>query len=131
MSRLEGHFSRRDKRTIQQLLIPARKGHDAIFNANCLGDISDAIQNWGCRRAVLVHSKALDGTTDVIKKLEEKLGSAVVGKKSGVGAHSPYDDVLAIASMLNEKDAERLISGKQQLLRRLQDRKVDTSKPES
>jgi alcohol dehydrogenase class IV len=59
---------------------------------------------------VLVHSKALDANTDVVKKLEEKLGLFIVGKKAGVGAHSPYEDVLEITNMLNEKEADCLLS---------------------
>jgi alcohol dehydrogenase class IV len=110
MSDHHSHSSTGDKRTIQQLPVPARKDHDAIFNAEYLVDIVAAVKSWGCQRIVLVHSKALDENTDVIKKLEAKLGSVVVGKKSGVGAHSPYSDVLAIATLLNEHHADCLIS---------------------
>lgn len=59
---------------------------------------------------VLVHSKALDANTDVVKKLKEKLGLFVVATKAGVGAHSPYEDVLEISKLLNEKEADCLLS---------------------
>ncbi|KAF2851485.1 maleylacetate reductase [Plenodomus tracheiphilus IPT5] len=98
------------KRTIQQLPIPERKGHNAILNSIYLEDIVVAIGEWSCRRVVLVHSKALDENTDVVAKLKEKLGSFIAASKSGVGAHSPYVDVLEIARMLNEKEADCLIS---------------------
>jgi alcohol dehydrogenase class IV len=98
------------KRTIQQLPIPARTGHNAILNSNYLEDIVNAIGEWSCQRILLVHSKALDESTDVIKILKEKLGSFIIGTKSGVGAHSPYPDVLDIAKLLNDENADCLIS---------------------
>ncbi|KAA8619047.1 EutG Alcohol dehydrogenase class IV [Pyrenophora tritici-repentis] len=100
----------RKKRTIQQLPTPARKGHNAILNAEYIQDIVDAIGTWSCQRVFLVHSKALDQNTDVIKKLKERLGPFVVGAKSGVGAHSPYEDVLDIARKIHEENADCLIS---------------------
>jgi alcohol dehydrogenase class IV len=110
MSNYNDYCSGRKKRTIQQLPIPARKGHNAILNSKYLEDIVDAIGSWCCQRLVIVHSKALDENTDVVKKLQEKLGCFVVGTKSGVGAHSPYEDVLGITKMLDEKEADCLIS---------------------
>lgn len=98
------------KRTIQQLPIPARKGHNAILKSNYLEDIVNAIGEWSCQRVVLVYSKALDANTDVVKKLKEKLGHFIVGKKAGVGAHSPYEDVLEVAKLLNDKNADCLLS---------------------
>ncbi|KAH9877878.1 hypothetical protein J1614_003095 [Plenodomus biglobosus] len=100
----------RGKRTIQQLPIPERKGHNAILNSKYLEDIVVAIGEWSCKRIVLVHSKALDENTDVVKKLKEKLGFFIVASKSGVGTHSPYVDILEITKLLNEKEADCLIS---------------------
>ncbi|KAF2632926.1 Dehydroquinate synthase-like protein [Macroventuria anomochaeta] len=104
------YTSQRGKRTIQQLPILARKGHNAILRSNYIEDIIHAIGEWSCQRVVLVYSKALDANTDVVKKLKEKLGHFVVGKKAGVGAHSPYEDVLEIARLLNEREADCLLS---------------------
>ena len=59
---------------------------------------------------VLVYSKALDANTDVVKKLKQKLGHFIVGKRAGVGAHSPYSDVLEITKLLNEQEADCLLS---------------------
>jgi alcohol dehydrogenase class IV len=98
------------KRTIQQLPIPERQGHNAILKSSYREDIVNAIGEWNCRRIVLVHSKALDESTDVIRKLKEKLGSFIVATKSGIGAHSPYEDVLEIAKSLKENEADCLIS---------------------
>jgi hypothetical protein len=67
-----------------------RKGFDAIFNANYLLDIPQQLKIWGSKRVFIVASKTLESKTDVVSKLEKELGSSVVGKKSGVGAHSPY-----------------------------------------
>jgi alcohol dehydrogenase class IV len=102
--------SQHGKRTIQQLPIPARKGHNAILKADYIEDIIRAIGEWSCERVVLVYSKALDANTEVVSKLQEKLGHFVVGKKAGVGAHSPYHDVLEITNLLNETRADCLLS---------------------
>jgi alcohol dehydrogenase class IV len=110
MSNYNDYSSGRKKRTIRQLPVPARKGHNAILNSKYLEDIMDAVVSWSCQRIIIVHSKALDENTDVIKRLKEKLGSFVVGTKSGVGAHSPYNDILDITKMLDAKDADCLIS---------------------
>jgi alcohol dehydrogenase class IV len=98
------------RRTIQQLPVPARKGHNAILNSNYLEDIISALGSWSCERILIMHSKALGENTDVVEKLKEKLGPFVVSTKSGVGAHSPYEDVLEIARLLHEKKADCLIS---------------------
>ncbi|KAJ5020397.1 hypothetical protein J3E73DRAFT_395536 [Bipolaris maydis] len=82
--------SLRERQTIQQLPIPARKGHNAILNSDYIQDIVSAIGTWNCQRLIIVHSKALDENTHVIEKLKEKLGFFAVASKSGVGAHSPY-----------------------------------------
>lgn len=101
--------SRSNKRTIQQLPILARKGHNAILNSNYIEDVIQAIGEWSCERVVLVYSNALDANTDVVKKLQEKLGHFIVGKKAEVGAHSPYDDMLAITNILIERRADCLV----------------------
>ena len=98
------------KQIIQQLPIPSRKGRNAILNSTYLEDIVSALGEWSCQRAVVVHSKALDSSTDVIQKLRHKLGFLIVATKSGVGAHSPYDDVLEITKILHENEADCLIS---------------------
>ncbi|KAH7377759.1 alcohol dehydrogenase [Pyrenochaeta sp. MPI-SDFR-AT-0127] len=110
MSNYNYYGTGREKRTIQQLPIPARSGHNAILKSRYLEDVVIAIGEWSCQRIVLVHSKTLDENTEVVKKLKEKLGSFIVGTKSGVGAHSPYEDVLHITKLLNEKNADCLVS---------------------
>jgi alcohol dehydrogenase class IV len=104
------YTSHSGKRTIQQLPIPARKGHNAILKADYIQDTINAIGEWSCERVVLVYSRALDANTEVVSKLKEKLGHFVVGMKAGVGAHSPYQDVLDIANLLNERRADCLLS---------------------
>ncbi|EMD65128.1 hypothetical protein GGP41_003768 [Bipolaris sorokiniana] len=102
--------SLRVRQTIQQLPIPARKGYNATLNSEYIQDIVNAIGTWGCQRLIIVHSKALDENTDVIKKLKEKLGFFAVASKSGVGAHSPYDDVLDITRLIYENNADCVVS---------------------
>jgi alcohol dehydrogenase class IV len=110
MSRSINHGSLRERHTIQQLPTPARKGHNAILNSDYLQDIVHAIGTWGCQRLLVVHSKALDENTKVIKRLKEKLGYFAVAFKSGVGAHSPYEDVLEIARSIHENNIDCLVS---------------------
>lgn len=100
----------REKHTIQQLPIPNRNGYNAILNAEYLQDIVEAIGGWSCQRLLIVHSKALDENTDVITRLKEKLGSLVVAIKPGVGAHSPYEDVLEITRLIHENEADCMVS---------------------
>ena len=100
----------RERHTIQQLPIPNRKGYNAILNAEYLQDIVQAIGTWSCQRLLIVHSKALDENTDVIQRLKEKLGSWIVAIKSGVGAHSPYEDVLEITRLIHENEVDCLVS---------------------
>ena len=110
MSCFHNYCSIRKKRTIQQLPTPARRGHNAILHSEYLQDIVDAIGAWSCQRVLIVHSKALNESTNVVKDLKEKLGAFVVATKSGVGAHSPYEDVLEMTRLLFEKEADCLIS---------------------
>lgn len=110
MSNYNYYSSGRAKRTIQQLPIPTRKGHNAILRSRSLEDIVIAIGEWSCQRVVLVHSKTLDMNTDIIEKLKGKLGSFIVGVKSGVGAHSPYNDILEITKLLVDNQADCLVS---------------------
>ncbi|KAI4950614.1 hypothetical protein J4E91_004499 [Alternaria rosae] len=81
-----------------------------MLNSKYLDDSANAIATWNCQRILIVHSKALGENTNIVKRLKEKLGPLVVGMKSGVGAHSPYEDVLEITRLFHEKEADCLIS---------------------
>jgi hypothetical protein len=87
-----------------------KKGIDAIFNANYLVDIPQQLNTWGSKRVFIVASKSLEAKTDVVSKLEKELGSAVVAKKSGVGAHSPYKGTYSFHSSWFEYISNTLIS---------------------
>ncbi|KAF2806319.1 Dehydroquinate synthase-like protein [Mytilinidion resinicola] len=97
------------KRRIQQLPIDWSTNHDAIFNSTILTDIPAALASWSSKRIILVYSKTLDAQTAHIKTLLTALGPLVAGTKSGVGAHSPYADVIAIARLLSATNADTLI----------------------
>ena len=99
-----------EKCRIQQLPLEKSKGHDAIFNSSYLEDIPAELASWKANRIVLAFSKSLDAQTDVIKNLEARLGDIIVAKKSGVGSHSPYGDVIDIANLLHTNQADCLIS---------------------
>jgi hypothetical protein len=78
-----------------------KKGFDAIFNANYLVDKPQQLNIWSSQRVFIVASKSLESKTDVVNQLEKELGSTVVGKKSGVGAHSPYKGIDSIPPSSN------------------------------
>jgi len=97
------------KLTIPQMPLPDRRDKFVTFNSTYLTDIPAALKEWNCSRATLVVSRSLDQNTDKVRKLETALGSNVIGKKVGVGSHSPYADVLSIAKFVHEKDADCII----------------------
>jgi len=96
-------------RAIQQYDIPERSGHYAIFDASYLDDIPHYISLWQSSRIVLVTSKSLYTQTTHVQKLESLLGSRIAAKKIGVGAHSPYADVIAITHLLQSHNADCLV----------------------
>jgi alcohol dehydrogenase class IV len=97
------------KYTTAQVPLPERQDQLVTFNATYLADIPAAIKQWRCSRTILVVSRSLDQNTDKIRRLEEILGETVVGKQVGVGAHSPYADVLSIAKLAHEKNADSIV----------------------
>ncbi|KAF2767452.1 Dehydroquinate synthase-like protein [Teratosphaeria nubilosa] len=99
-----------DPRIINQYDIPQRKDKFAVFDANFLQDVPHFVRQWNLKRIVLVCSTSLYAKYDHVQKLEAKLGEKVVGKKIGVGAHSPYSDVVEIAHLLQNTDADCLLS---------------------
>src|SRR5437016_5411356 len=94
----------------QQLPIPSRTKHDAIFNASYITGIPSQLKTWNSQRAVLVISKPLANQHPVIENPQSKLGDYLVDTKYGVGAHSPYADVTDIAHRLHKHNADTLIS---------------------
>jgi len=96
-------------KAIQQYDIPERQSCEAVFDSSYLVDIPRYLEQWQSKRVVLVVSKALETNTSYISDLEAKLGTLIVGKQSGVGAHSPYKDVISIAHLLQDKDADCLV----------------------
>lgn len=66
--------SQGQKHVVQQLPIPSREGHNAIIHSNYLDDVAEAVESWKCKLVVLVHSRALDLSTPIIKNLKKKLG---------------------------------------------------------
>jgi alcohol dehydrogenase class IV len=100
----------RQRKKIQQLLVPEREGFHAIFDGSYLTDIPAQILEWKCTRILLVVSKTLDSTTQYISDLEAQLGSLIISKKAGVGAHSPYVDVIDIAHRIQSENIDAVIS---------------------
>lgn len=85
--------------------------HIAIVNSNVLEDIPHFVQQWSSQRIVLVASRSMaNASNSTLKELEKSLGKSLAATKLGVGSHSPYVDVLEIAKLLQEHDADLLIS---------------------
>ncbi|PYH89085.1 Dehydroquinate synthase-like protein [Aspergillus ellipticus CBS 707.79] len=93
---------------IQQL--PGRQGHDAIFEASYLEDIPAALEEWETSRILLVVSTTLDTKTSVIKDLESRLSHCSLHKKTGVGSHTPYRDIIDIAHTVQNHDIQAVVS---------------------
>ncbi|KAK4937667.1 hypothetical protein LTR10_021740 [Elasticomyces elasticus] len=98
------------KDRVQQLDVDSRKGCDAIFNANFLEDIPEALLQWGYSRVLLVASKSLASNTDRISALQSTLNSKLVHTKLGVGSHSPYADVRDIAIHIQQLQIDCVVS---------------------
>jgi alcohol dehydrogenase class IV len=97
------------KQLIPQMPSGLTSSFPAIKNAKYLTDVPEWLQKWECTRALLVVSRSLDKNTDKVSRLESVLGSKITGKKSGVGSHSPYADVLDIASLIQTTGADSVI----------------------
>lgn len=76
-----------DHERVPQLPIKTQEGHDAIINAFYLTDIPAVLDDWKCKRSVIIASKALNANTDKISQLKDKLGFRVLAEKLGV---EPY-----------------------------------------
>lgn len=102
-------MSGRYKQTAPQLPLHDYANYLVTFNSTYLTDVPALINGWSCARVLLVVSKSVDTNTDKVSNLQHALGPKYVGKKVGVVAHSPYADVLAIARLMNEKDADAVV----------------------
>ncbi|KAK4570071.1 hypothetical protein LTR86_003041 [Recurvomyces mirabilis] len=98
------------KETFQQFDIAERDDRLAIFDGDFLEDIPQYTNQWNAKKIVLVVSKGLYTAHNYIQQLEKALGSKVVAVKVGVGAHSPYQDVIDIAHLTQQHEADCLIS---------------------
>jgi alcohol dehydrogenase class IV len=104
------HLIMLPKDRVQQLDIVSRKGYDAIFNADFLEDIPEALEQYGCCRVLLVASKSLAATTDRISALQSALKSKLVHTKFGVGSHTPYSDVRDLAISIQQLQIDCVVS---------------------
>ncbi|PWY74936.1 maleylacetate reductase [Aspergillus eucalypticola CBS 122712] len=98
------------RQRIKQLDLDGREGHDAIFEASYLDDIPTALEEWGASRILLVVSTTLDTKTSMIKDLEARLSDCVLQKRTGVGSHSPYRDIMDIAHTIQSQGIQAVIS---------------------
>ncbi|RAH57766.1 maleylacetate reductase [Aspergillus piperis CBS 112811] len=98
------------RQRIKQLDLDGREGHDAIFEASYLDDIPAALEAWGASHILLVVSTTLDTNTSMIRDLEARLSDCVLQKKTGVGSHSPYRDIMDIAHTIQSQGIQAVIS---------------------
>ncbi|TFY54806.1 hypothetical protein EVJ58_g8637 [Rhodofomes roseus] len=92
------------------IMVEDRKGRDAIFGADYVSAVSEEVDRLACSKVYLVVSRSLDTKTDVVGRLEQKLGGKVCGKKVGVKSHTPYDEVLQIAKETKERGADIIVT---------------------
>jgi alcohol dehydrogenase class IV len=95
---------------VQQNALAGCQDHEAILLSSYLQDIPDALTRWQVKRILLVVSTSLDTTTDVIQQLEMRLSAYQVFKKTGIGKHSPYADVIDIANLVQMHSIDVVVS---------------------
>lgn len=99
-----------ERREIAQMPTGPTSKLKAIVNGSILEDVPDLVAQWNCRSVVLVASRSMSERSTVLQDLKKSLGDNFVAEKIGVGSHTPYADVLAIAKILQDKDADCLVS---------------------
>jgi len=95
---------------VQQIALAGCQDHEAILISSYLQDIPDALMRWQAKRVLLVVSTSLDTATDIIQQLELRLNTYQLLKKTGVGKHSPYADVIDIASLVQRYHIDVVVS---------------------
>lgn len=97
-------------RKVERISLPTQDGPDAVFEASYLEEIPAALDGWAAERVLLVVSTTLDTKTEHIKKLENALSGRTLYKKTGVGSHSPYRDIIDIAHKIQDHDVQAVVS---------------------
>lgn len=94
---------------IPQYDTPEHQDKLAIFDGDYLKDIEEFVNQWKSQRIILVASKTLYTASEHVKKLEAALGDKIFGKKIGIGSHTPYADVLDLAHLIQNSNADCVI----------------------
>lgn len=85
---------------------PERVFHDAV----AADELPGVLERYGYERAFIVCSKTLNRTTDVVSGIRQALRGRCVGLTDAVREHAPVGDVLAVAQMLRDADADVMVS---------------------
>lgn len=72
--------------------------------------VEEEMERRSRKRAFVLASSTLARTTDVISGLQERLGDRVVHVHTGVSQHSPNDEIIKIAEVIRQHDADMLVS---------------------
>jgi len=81
-----------------------------ITAADSVETLPRIMREVGASRALLVASASLASLTDDFAELRSALGDSCMGLCTAIRAHTPREDVLAVAQLAREKDADLLIA---------------------
>lgn len=102
-------FLQLERKIIPQLESDQRPGQYAVINCDAKVEILKALDEWQSTRVLLVNSKSLAAQTEHIANLKAGLGDRLVSHKEGVGAHSPYPDVIDIAHRITQHNVDTIV----------------------
>ena len=67
-------------------------------------------ETFYARRVYIVASKTLAATTDKLDRLKQALGDKVVGVRNGITPHTPWSEILQIASECRKADVDCVVT---------------------
>jgi maleylacetate reductase len=72
--------------------------------------VDEEMTRRGLQRAFVLASRTLESSTDVIRKLEARLGSRLALVHTGISQHSPNDEILHVAQLCRDCEADLLVT---------------------
>jgi alcohol dehydrogenase len=81
-----------------------------VFGANSANDVAVELQNLGCTKAVIVADPFLHAKTDIIAKIEKKLGAMSVGVFSEIPSDSGVHVINKGYAFAKSRGAEGVVS---------------------
>lgn len=77
------------------------------FPETCLKHVEET---FSASRVYIIASKSLSANTDALKRLEDALGSKVVGVRIGIQPHTPWSDIISIVNEARHLNLDCLIT---------------------